>query len=92
MFFNGPVLGCRVLARMDHSGTGRVWFSDGYCSTVNSQKPEARYPQTFENRTHLCPNMEWSAICFFPFNNRSGHQMVAKLDCFIIFFIYNTLY
>jgi hypothetical protein len=30
-FSNGPVLGCPVLARMNHSGTGQVRFWDGHC-------------------------------------------------------------
>jgi hypothetical protein len=55
-----------------------------FLNTVNIQQPEARSPETFENRTYLCPNMKWSVILFLPFNNRSRYQMVAKLDLFII--------
>jgi hypothetical protein len=32
-FFNALVLGCPFPAKIDHSATGQVWFSDGHCSS-----------------------------------------------------------
>jgi hypothetical protein len=44
-------------------------------STVNIQYLDARYPETFENRTNLSLDIEWSVIGLWDF----GHQMVKIL-------------
>jgi hypothetical protein len=37
-FSNGLVLGCPVPAKIDHSTTKLVWYSDGHCLQVGSKK------------------------------------------------------
>ncbi len=59
--------------------------------TVNIQLPEARYPKTLKKRTYLCQNIEWLAILFLLSDNQFGYQMIAKLDHFVIIFLFMTL-